>query len=89
MLAQQLEELIVKGSKKAADNLIVRTTKRAMRIIYNSDNEEVFNALMQGDGTLTMHNRNFQKLMVEIHTIVNQLNLHYKFGSYSSRSDGT
>ena len=29
---------------KAADNLINRTTKHAMRISYNSDNEEALNA---------------------------------------------
>ena len=33
---------------KAAGNLINRTTKRAMRITYNSDSEETFDALLQG-----------------------------------------
>ena len=32
---------------KAADNLINGTTKRAMRIIYNSDNEEALDAFLQ------------------------------------------
>ena len=42
---------------KAADNLINRTTKRAMRITYNSDSEERFDALLQRDGTLTIHKK--------------------------------
>ena len=33
---------------KAAGNLINRTTKRAMRITYNSDSEETLDALLQG-----------------------------------------
>ena len=42
---------------KAADNLINRTTKCAMRIIYNSDTEEALNALLQRDGTLTIQKK--------------------------------
>ena len=30
-------------------------TKRAMRIIYNSANEEVLDALLQRDGALNIH----------------------------------
>jgi len=51
---------------KAADNLIKRATKRAMRIIFCNDNEEALDALLQRDGTLTIHEKNLQKLMVEI-----------------------
>ena len=43
---------------KAADNLIKRTTKRAMRINCNSDNEEALDALLQRDGALTIHKKN-------------------------------
>ena len=42
---------------KAADNLINRTTKRAMRITYNSHSEETLDALLQKDGTLTIHKK--------------------------------
>ena len=52
---------------KAVDNLIKRTTKRAMGIIYNSDNGEELDAILQRDGTLTIHKKNLQKLKVEIH----------------------
>ena len=52
--------------RKAADNLIHRTTKRAMRINYNSYSEETLDALLQRDGTLTIHNKNLQKLMVSM-----------------------
>ena len=50
---------------KAADNFINRTTKRAMRVIYNDDNEEVLDTHSQKDGALIIHKRNLQKLMVE------------------------
>ena len=42
---------------KAADNLINRTTKRAMRITYNSDSKEPLDALLPRDGTLTIHQK--------------------------------
>ena len=42
---------------KAADNLINKTTKRAMRITYNSDSEETLDVLLQRDGTLTIHKK--------------------------------
>jgi len=52
---------------KAADNLMNRTTKRAMRITYNSDNEEAIDDLLQRDGTWTVNKKSLQKLMVEIY----------------------
>ena len=45
-----------------------------MRITYNSDNEEAFDALLQIDGTLTIHKKNLQKLMVEIYKTINHIN---------------
>ena len=42
---------------KAADNLVNRTTKCAMRIIYNSDSEEALDALLQRDGTLAIYKK--------------------------------
>ena len=45
---------------KAADSLVSRTTKRAMRIIYNSDTEEALDALLQRDGTLAIHKKNYK-----------------------------
>ena len=52
-------------------------TKRAMRIIYNSENEEALDALLQRDGTLTIHKENLQKLMVEVYKTINHLNPTY------------
>jgi len=52
---------------KAADNLMNRTTKRAMRITYNSDNEEAIDDLLQRDGTWTVNKKSLQKLMVQIY----------------------
>ena len=59
---------------KATNDLTNRTTKRAMRITYNSDNEEMFDALLQRDGTLTIHKKNLQKIIVEIYKTINHLN---------------
>ena len=46
-----------------------------MRITYNSDNEDVLDAILQRDGILTSHKKNLQKLMMEIYKIINHLNL--------------
>ena len=43
------------------DNLINKTTKCAMRMNYNSDNEEAVDALLQRDGTLTIRKKCLQK----------------------------
>ena len=55
---------------KAADNVINRTTKRAIRIIYSDDNKEVLDALLQRDGSSTIHKKNLQKLMEEIYKMI-------------------
>ena len=62
--------LIWSFCSKAADSFINRTTKRAMRIIYNSGNEEALDVLLQRNGTLITQKTNLQKLMVvEIYKI--------------------
>ena len=58
---------------RAADNLLIRTTLRAMRIIYNNDNEEALDALMQKDGTFDNSQEKFAKIMVEIYKTINHL----------------
>ena len=70
---------------KAADNLIHRTTKRAMRITYNSDSEETLDALLQRDGALKIHKRNLQKLMVEVYKKLNHLNPLYMWDLFSKK----
>ena len=72
-------------SSKAADNLINRTTKRAMRITYNSDSEETLEALLQRDGTVTIHKRNLQKLMVEVYKTLNHLNPPYMWDLFTKK----
>ena len=62
---------------KATNNLINRTTKHAMRMICNNDNEVALDALLHKDGTLTIHKRNLQKLMVETYKTMNHLNSPY------------
>jgi len=59
---------------KAADNLINRTIKRAMRIIHDNHSEEGLNTILQKDRTLTIHKKNLRKLMVEVYKTRNHLN---------------
>ena len=54
-----------------------------MRIIYNNDNEETLDALLQRDGTLTIHKKNLQKLMVEIYKTINHLNPPYMWDLFT------
>ena len=68
---------------KAADNLISRTTKRAMRIAYNSDSKETLGTLLQRDGTLTVHKRKLQKLMVEVYKTLSHLNPPYMWDLFT------
>ena len=56
-----------------------------MRIIYNNDNEEELDALLQRDGTLTIHKNNLQKLMVEIYTTMNHLNPPYMWDLFPKK----
>ena len=70
---------------KAADNLINRTTKCAMRIIYTKDNEKTLDALLQRDGTLTIHKKNLRKLIVEIYKTINHLNPPYMWGLFTKK----
>ena len=56
-----------------------------MRITYNSDNEETLEALLQRDGTLTIHKRNLQKLMVEVYKTLNHLNPPYMWDLFTKK----
>ena len=67
------------------DNLINRMTNYAMSIIYNNENEEEFEALLEQDGTLKIHKRNLQKLMVEIYKMINHLNCPYMRGFFTKK----
>ena len=55
-----------------------------MRITY-SDNEETLEALLQRDGTLTIHKRNLQKLMVEVYKTLNHLNPPYMWDLFTKK----
>ena len=70
---------------KASDNLVNRTTKRAMRIIYNNENEEALDALLQRDGTMTIHKKNLQKLIVEIYNMINHLDPPYMWDLFTKK----
>ena len=45
-----------------------------MRIIYNADNKKALDTLLQRDGTLTIHKKNLQKLMVAVYKTINHVN---------------
>ena len=68
---------------KAADSLINRTTKRAMRITYNSDSEETLDALLQRDGALTIHKNSLQKLIVEVYKTLSHLHFPYMWDLFT------
>ena len=56
-----------------------------MRIIYNNDNEEALDELLQRDGTVTIHKKNLQKLMVEICKKINHLNPQYMWDIFTKK----
>ena len=59
--------------------------KRAMRIMYNSDNEEALDALLQRDDTLTIHKNNLQKLMADVYKTINHLNPPYTWDLFTKK----
>ena len=67
--------LILLFCSKAANDLINRTTKRAMRITYNSDNEETLDTLLQTDGAMTIHKKNLCHIQTK-HQILEWHSLH-------------
>ena len=81
----QYYSLIWLFCSKAADNLINRTTKRAMRKTYNSDSEEMLDALLPRDGTLKIHKTNLQKLMVEVYKTLNHLHPPYMWDLFTKK----
>ena len=56
-----------------------------MRITYNSNNEEALDALLQRDGTLTIHKKNLQKLMMEVYKTINHLNPPYMWDLFTKK----
>ena len=70
---------------KAADSSINGTTKRAMKITYNSDSKETLDALLQRDGILIIHKSNLQKLMVEVYKTHNHLNPPYMWDLFTKK----
>ena len=56
-----------------------------MRIIYNNDNEEALDALLQRDGTLKIHMKNLRKLMVEVYKTTNHLNSPFMWDIFANK----
>ena len=56
-----------------------------MRMIYKNENEEALDALLQRDGTLTIYQKNLQKLMVELYKTINYLNPPYMWDLFTKK----
>ena len=67
--------------------MINRTTKRAMRITYNNNNnnEEALDVPLHRDGTLTIHTKNLQELMVEVYKTMHLLNPPYTWDIFTKK----
>ena len=61
---------------KTANKEINRTNKRALRVLYG-DYDSSFDQLLARAGSITVHQKNLQSLMVEIYKTMNHLNPSY------------
>jgi len=59
-----------------------------MSVSNNSDSEEALDALLQRDGTLTIHKRYLRKLMVEVYKTINHLNPPYTWDLFTKKMVG-
>ena len=58
---------------KTSNNLIDKTHKRALRVVYNSYDKSL-EELLQIDGGVTIHQRNLRTLLIEVYKSINKLN---------------
>ena len=58
---------------RKTNNLINNIHRRALRIAYN-DHTSTFEKLPQKDNTVTIHNRNLERLATEIYKTINHMN---------------
>ena len=61
---------------KTANKDINRTNKRALRVLYR-DYDSSFDQLLARAGSVTVHQKNLQSLMIEIYKTMNHLNPSY------------
>ena len=56
---------------KMSNNLIDKTHKRALRVVYNCYDKSL-EELLQIDGSLKIHQRNLRTLMIEVFKSINK-----------------
>ena len=61
---------------KTANKDINKTNKRALRVLYG-DYDSSFDQLLARAGSITVHQKNLQSLMIEIYKTMNHLNPSY------------
>ena len=83
-LSCALYDLIWLFCCKTANNEINRTHKHALMILYR-DYESKFEELLQRDNTKTAHNKNLQKLIIEVYKLFNHLNPEYMWEFFTKR----
>ena len=76
--------LISLFSTKAANNEINRTHKRALRI-HLKDYDSSFDELLEKCESVKIHVQNLQKLMIDIHKTMNNLNPSYIWGFHEKK----
>ena len=54
-------------------------------MIYNNDNEEELDALLQRDGTLALYKRNLQRPMVDMYKMTNHLHSPYMWDIFTKK----
>ena len=58
---------------KTSNNLIDKTHKRALHVVYSSYDKSL-EELLQIDGSVTIHQRNLRTVMIEVYKSINKLN---------------
>ena len=69
---------------KSGNKEINRTNKHALRVLYE-DYDSSFEQLLEGDGSITVDQRNLQNLMTEIYKTINQINPAYMWEFFVER----
>ena len=71
---------------KVANNDLNRTHKRALRILLN-DYTSTFNELLHRVNECTIHQKNLQKLMLEVYNSLTQQNLSFLWDMFHEKDN--
>ena len=78
--------LVWMGYSRANNNKINRLHERCLRIIY-SDKQSSFQALLEKDGSVSIHNRNIQFLATEMYKVKNNLSVSLVTDLFKQRNE--